>query len=119
VNEFGRRLKLLREQKDLPLSKLAEDIDTTKSALSRYENGKMEPGLKVMIKIAEYFDVSLDWLAGNGDDEDYIKVSFGPKDGQLKRTAAYTEKIAEMCMKQNISPEKLEQLVKMIEIINK
>jgi transcriptional regulator with XRE-family HTH domain len=97
MNDFGRRLKLLREQKDLPMSKIAEDINITKSALSRYENGKMEPGLKVMKKVAEYFDTSLDWLAGYGDDEEYLHIEIHKDkertETKVKRLNTYAEKI--------------------------
>lgn len=118
MNDFGRRLKILREDKDLPLSKLAEDIGTTKSALSRYENGKMEPGLSVMIKIAKYFDVTIDWLAGNGEVEDYKKMHFGRADTTIGRLNAYQEAINK-CVKKDISPKKLDQVIDMIDILKK
>lgn len=110
MNDFAWRLKFLREQKDLSLSKLAEDINTTKSALSRYENGKMEPGLKVMIKLSEYFNVSLDWLAGNGEDDDYDKSCINIK---------HYEDIVNKCIKKDISPEQLNKVVDMIDSIKK
>lgn len=100
MSEFGKRLKLLREQKELPLSKLAEDLDTTKSALSRYENGKMEPGLTALIKISEYFNVTLDWLAGNGDINQIQYVS----------KSEYNEVLDE-CIKENITPDKLSKII--------
>jgi transcriptional regulator with XRE-family HTH domain len=118
MNDFGSRLKMLREMRELPLSKLAEDIGTTKSALSRYENGKMEPGLSVMIRLAEYFNVTLDWLAGNGDDEDYKNISFGNKEASVKRQSAYYEAFNK-CLKKDISPEKLNQVIDMIDILKK
>jgi transcriptional regulator with XRE-family HTH domain len=119
MNEFGRRLKLLREQKDLPLSKLAEDVSTTKSALSRYENGKMEPGLKMMVKLAEYFDVTLDWLAGNGNDEDYVNLHFGDRESRSSKTDDHYEMIINKCIKNDISPDKLNQIIEMIDILKK
>ena len=67
LKEFGKRLKMLREDRDIPMSKLASDVGTTKSAISRYENGKTDPGLTSLIKFAEYFGVTIDWLGGNGD----------------------------------------------------
>lgn len=67
LKEFGKRLKMLREERDIPMSKLAADVGTTKSGISRYENGKTDPGLTTLIKFAEYFNVTIDWLGGNGD----------------------------------------------------
>lgn len=100
MNEFAARLKMLREQHDLPLSKLAEAIGSTKSALSRYENAKMEPGLTVLMKLAEYFGVTIDWLCGNCDIDDI----------QYADRKNYTNAINK-CIKENITPEKLEQLI--------
>ena len=118
MNDFGRRLKMLREQRDLPLSKLAEDLNTTKSALSRYENGKMEPGLKVMTKVSEYFNVSLDWLAGYGDDDKFVVERFVGDAKQPERLASYANAIKKSINK-DISPEKLEQVIEMIDILKK
>jgi transcriptional regulator with XRE-family HTH domain len=100
MNEFGKRLKMLREERDLPMSKLAEDVESTKSALSRYENGKMEPGLKILARLAEYFGVTLDWLAGNGDIDDV----------QYSNKKQYDSAVNK-CIKENITPEKLEQII--------
>ncbi|MDF2537460.1 MAG: helix-turn-helix domain protein [Herbinix sp.] len=100
MNEFGKRLKMLRDERELPMSKLAEAVGTTKSALSRYENGAMEPGLSVLRKLAEYFGVTMDWLAGNGNIDD---VQFSNKE---KYISAINK-----CIKKDIAPEQLEQLI--------
>lgn len=111
MNEFGKRLKMLREAKDISLAKLAEDIGSTKSALSRYENGKMDPGLKVLIKISEYFNVSLDWLSGNGDIDEIGYIGSAYKNTSGMSAITYYEKIFNQCMEENITPEKLKQII--------
>lgn len=103
MNEFGKRLKILRDDRELPMSKLAEAIGSTKSALSRYENGTMEPGLKVLRKLAEYFGVTMDWLAGNGDIND---VQFSNKEQYMN--------VINKCIKEEITPDKLEQFIEII-----
>jgi transcriptional regulator with XRE-family HTH domain len=101
VNEFGRRLKLLRGK--MPMSELAEKLETTKAMLSRYENGKIEPGLKALRKIANYFNVTIDWLAGNGSEDEIQYVNKDPYDSVVNK-----------CVKEDISPEKLEQIINVI-----
>jgi transcriptional regulator with XRE-family HTH domain len=91
---------MLREKHDLSLEKLAEKVDSTKSLLWRYENGKSEPGLTALISIAEYFGVTLDWLSGNGDINDV----------QYSNKKAYSNAINK-CIKEEITPEKLEQII--------
>ncbi len=43
---------------------MAKDIDVGKSVISAWELDKCEPTLGNLVRLAEYFDVSLDWLAG-------------------------------------------------------
>lgn len=63
-NIFSERLKALRREKGISAEELACDLEINKSTISRYENGKTEPYLPIVLKIAQYFDVSLDWIAG-------------------------------------------------------
>lgn len=61
------RLKLLRKQKNISQLKLAIDLNTNQNTISRYETGEREPGLKELIKIADYFGVSTDYLLERTD----------------------------------------------------
>ncbi|MBR3300265.1 MAG: helix-turn-helix transcriptional regulator [Clostridia bacterium] len=56
------RLKELRRQKGISQVKLALDLNTNQNTISRYETGEREPRLKELAKIADYFDVSIDYL---------------------------------------------------------
>ena len=40
------------------------DLNMSQNTISRYENGEREPGLKELVQIADYFDVSVDYLLG-------------------------------------------------------
>lgn len=59
---FHDRLKGLREDKDLAQWELAEKLNITRSALANYETGLREPSFDILIKIADYFNVTLDYL---------------------------------------------------------
>ena len=58
------RLKELRKKKGISQLRLATDLNTTQNTISRYETGEREPGIAELIKIAEYFNVSVDYLIG-------------------------------------------------------
>ena len=58
------RLKELRVKKGLSQLRLATDLNTTQNTISRYETGEREPGIDELIKIADYFNVSVDYLIG-------------------------------------------------------
>ncbi len=61
------RLKELRKKKGLSQLRLATDLNTTQNTISRYETGEREPGIAELIKIADYFNVSVDYLIGHTD----------------------------------------------------
>ena len=56
------RLKELRKRKGISQLRLATDLNTTQNTISRYETGEREPGIAELIKIADYFHVSVDYL---------------------------------------------------------
>ena len=59
------RLKSLRKEKDLTLEELAQALGMTKQVLSRYERGEREADYKTLVKIADFFEVSIDYLIGH------------------------------------------------------
>ena len=62
------RLKELRAKKGISQLKLALDLNTNQNTISRYETGEREADYAMLIAIANYFDVSLDYILGRTDD---------------------------------------------------
>ncbi|KEQ25546.1 helix-turn-helix domain-containing protein [Paenibacillus tyrfis] len=60
---FGKRLRDLRVGKKLTQKQLAKIIKISESAVGMYERGEREPSFEITGKIAEYFEVSVDWLS--------------------------------------------------------
>ena len=58
------RLRELRKKKGISQLRLATELNTTQNTISRYETGEREPGIDELIKIADYFNVSVDYLIG-------------------------------------------------------
>ena len=58
------RLKELRKKKKVSQLKLALDLNTSQNTISRYETGEREADYKMLISLADYFDVSIDYLLG-------------------------------------------------------
>ena len=56
------RLLELRLERNMSQQRLAMELSMTQNTISRYENGEREPGIKELIRIADYFNVSLDYL---------------------------------------------------------
>ena len=58
------RLKDLREDHDLSQEDIAKVLQTTQEQVSKYETGRQMMGIDKYIKLAKYYNVSLDYLTG-------------------------------------------------------
>lgn len=67
------RLKELREQRKLNQEGLALKLNVSQSTISAYEVGERVPDLETLIAIADFFNVSLDYLAGLSDLKQQIR----------------------------------------------
>ena len=63
------RLKYLRKTRKISQLRLAHDLNMNQNTISRYENLEREADYETLIKFANYFDVSLDYLLGRADKE--------------------------------------------------
>ena len=61
------RLKKLRKERNISQLMLALDLNMNQNSVSRYENCEREADYETLIKFADYFDVSLDYLLGRCD----------------------------------------------------
>ena len=67
------RLKEIRKSKGLSQLKLAMDLNTNQNTISRYETGEREPSINELIKIADYFNISVDYLLERTDNPNIQK----------------------------------------------
>lgn len=114
MTNFAQRLKELRNKKDVSLDQVANSIDgINKGSLSRYENGKSQPGIEATIKLADYFNCSLDYLTGRSD---YINPD-------LLVNNDFTDIIEEFNQLHNLSkrlnPEKIELMYSILDAIKR
>ena len=63
-NTFGKNLKQLREIAKIGQIQLAKALGVSKGIISLWENGLREPKLSNLIVLAQFFEVSIDYLAG-------------------------------------------------------
>lgn len=100
---FARRLTLLRENKDLKKNQLAAILNVSDSCISQYESGRSMPGCDILVRIAQYFGVSVDYLLGNNGDG-----RFAPLQEEFCRGMDYAS-FAMHCRK--LPPQKRELLL--------
>lgn len=61
------RLKALREKRGISQLKLAMDLGLNQNSISRYESGTREADYKTLTALADYFDVSIDYMLERTD----------------------------------------------------
>ena len=66
-NQFPQRLKELREEKGLSIKTLAKELGVSDIAIGRWEKGLRTPNIDSLILVANYFNVSADYLLGLKD----------------------------------------------------
>ncbi len=64
-----KKLKELRISAGISQQKLADVILVSQQSVNKYENHDIEPDINTLIKIADYFDVSVDYLIGRSNSE--------------------------------------------------
>ncbi len=62
--DFSRAITLLRKERNLSQKQVASDLGVSQALLSHYEKGIREPGLQFLIRAADYYEVSADFLLG-------------------------------------------------------
>lgn len=65
--KFNERLRQLRNARDLSQSEFAKQIKVSKSSVNMYERGEREPGFETLERIADYFNVDMDYLLGKSN----------------------------------------------------
>ena len=64
---FGERLKELRTEKNLLQKDLAKILGTTNSSVCDWETNRAQPDMEMLVKLADYFEVTVDYLLGRSD----------------------------------------------------
>lgn len=63
------RIRDIREDRDITQKQIAQYLMCDQSLYSKYERGEREIPLRLLIALAKYYDVSLDYLAGMSNDK--------------------------------------------------
>ena len=65
---FSERLAALRLSRKVSMASLGDAVSVSDEAIRLLERGKRSPSFEVLLSLADYFDVSLDYLVGRSDD---------------------------------------------------
>ena len=101
-------LKKLRIEANITQSQIADDLGILQSTYSNYENNKYEPDIPTLLKIADYFDISMDYLCNRKYSS---KIGYIPKDK--------VDLVAEVISLDEAQAKKVEAFVEGLKSINK
>ena len=94
MNVCGERIRALRESMNYSQMKFAQLFELGQSSVVRYEKGEASPPLELLVRIADYFDVSLDYIFGRTDNPQGKLYEYKPKNGYPADMANFVE----MCL---------------------
>lgn len=72
---FSEKLKSLRLEHNLSQVDLAKMLDLSKNSINAYEKGRAEASIDTLIKLADIFNISIDYLVGREDDFGVVQSS--------------------------------------------
>lgn len=71
---LGDRIKLLRNEQGMTQEQLGDYLNLSSSSVKAYENRGVEPSLSVLVKLADVFNVSLDYLLERTEEKHNINL---------------------------------------------
>jgi len=107
---FGKRLRDLREKNNLQQKELAKELNVLEATVSMWETGKRIPYSDMLIKIANYFKVSIDYLLGNEHNSKKQEEQLNEQE-VLKKAL---QKVGFMEKNEDLSNEELNKLMKFV-----
>ena len=90
----GKRLRALRESIGVSQAKMAELIHSQQPSIARYETDQTDPSAEVLLRYADYFDVSMDYIFGRTDNPQGKLYEYKPK---IQQNDPRMQKFVEMC----------------------
>ncbi len=84
-----KNLKKLREESNITQKQLADIIGVSQQSINKYENHNIEPDIETLIRIADYFDTTVDYLIGRKDCEENTFSSNALPNNEKKLLASY------------------------------
>jgi transcriptional regulator with XRE-family HTH domain len=107
---LGDRLVGLRERKGLSQSEVAKAVHLTQQGIDNYEKGRREPKGPILVKLAQFYDVTSDYLLGLTDDPQGVARATHPDE-----QAGDDLVVMFRGKRQKLTPEYQRMLVKLME----
>jgi transcriptional regulator with XRE-family HTH domain len=84
MDTFGQKLRKLRTERNKMQKEVAIDLSVSKTCYSSYENDIRMPGIEMLIKIADYYKVSIDYLLNRDKKININKIKLSEDINEIK-----------------------------------
>lgn len=74
MNNFSEQLRTIRKSRGITQKQLAQAVGASERGIQSYEIGERKPAFDQLLALADYFDVSLDFLTGRNDNPNSHKL---------------------------------------------
>ncbi|MZQ75220.1 MAG: helix-turn-helix domain-containing protein [Peptoclostridium sp.] len=119
IDLFGDRLRRLRERRQIYQKDLAKILGVSAGAIGMYETNKRTPDFEILNKIADYFDVTVDYLLGRTDDEEIKIYEKDQIPDKFKDLGLEYIEIAKELELSDISVEEMKKFIELMKIAKK
>lgn len=91
--KYGDILKKLRTEKGLSQKELTDRLTINRSTYARYETSSTQPDFETLSKLADFYDVSVDYLLGRTDNKNALHTQAGISDDDYNNLNAYQKEV--------------------------
>ncbi len=116
-NPLGSRIKEIRQRNNLTQLEFGKLFNLNDSTISLYESNKRAPEYNILVKIADKFNVTADWLLGRVDEPDLIIHEGTSLPYDLKEIGVEYLKLCKEVKNKEINPQELVKIINAIKSI--
>jgi transcriptional regulator with XRE-family HTH domain len=119
MTKLGMRIKELRKENSITQKELAKILNIQNTTLSQYENDINEPNDNIKIKIADYFNVSIDYLLGRTDKKEAFIIKGNEVPKELRNIGIDYMEVDKIAKEQGFTPEDIKDILQTFGKISK
>ena len=108
---IGNRLKGLREESNLLQKELADKVNVSAGAIGMYENNKRNPDYETLNKLADCFEVSVDYLLGRTDDPRAAILKGNDLPKEMREVGIEEVAVLKEFREAGLSPEDVKEII--------
>ena len=113
------RIKKVREKNKISQAKLADFLNITQQAVSAYEKEEREPNIDTLNKIADYFNVTVDYLLGRTDTPNTVTLEGDQIPGSLRNVDVELIEMIKEAKESGLTKSELEEILEFARKIKK